>query len=130
MSASALFALLLAAGACEAPHTGTTGQQLRGERYALVLQPPAATWRSGAFFTLDVAICALSGPTSPLRLEVDARMPEHGHGMNYRPAIEALGPAQFRARGLLLHMAGRWRFEFTVVAADGRERLPLQIDIE
>jgi len=42
-------------------------------------------------------------------VDVDATMPAHRHGMNYRPRIEANGPGRWRADGLMLHMPGQWR---------------------
>ena len=46
-------------------------------------------------------------------VEVPARMPEHRHGMNYRPSLTPQGPGRWRADGLLWHMAGQdhqwWR---------------------
>jgi len=53
-------------------------------------------------------------------------MPEHGHGMNYRPTIEVLGDGRFRASGLLLHMPGRWQLSFTV--GDETLRAALTVD--
>jgi hypothetical protein len=66
-------------------------------------------WRSGRHFALDVVVCARAGAALPVALRVDADMPAHRHGMNYRPTVRALGDGRYRADGLMLHMAGRWR---------------------
>lgn len=77
------------------------------------------SWRAPAplplaqFFAIDFAICARDGSRIELP-RVDATMPEHGHGMNYRPTVETLGEGRFRADGLLLHMPGRWQLSFAV----------------
>lgn len=42
-------------------------------------------------------------------VDVDAQMPTHRHGMNYRPRLTALGPGRARADALMLHMPGPWR---------------------
>jgi hypothetical protein len=50
-------------------------------------------------------------------------MPEHRHGMNYRPSVKPLGDGRWRVEGLMFHMPGRWELQLDV-RADGRsERL-------
>lgn len=78
--------------------------------------------RVGMFFGLEVAVCARTG-ARPAELRVDAQMPEHRHGMNYRPGVASRGDGRFTARGLLLHMPGRWEFSFDVRGAAGAEVL-------
>ncbi len=69
----------------------------------------------GQPFELQVQLC----PTT-LRLQrVDAQMPEHRHGMNYRPSVTPLGDGQWRVQGMLWHMAGRWELRLNVVDAAG-----------
>ena len=41
-------------------------------------------------------------------------MPEHRHGMNYKPEVKRLAPGRWRAEGLMFHMPGKWEFVFTV----------------
>ena len=55
---------------------------------------------------------------STFSLAVDADMPAHRHGMNYRASVTALGDGRFRADGLMFHMAGRWRILFDLPASD------------
>jgi hypothetical protein len=45
---------------------------------------------------------------------VDAQMPEHRHGMNYRPTVSATGNGRYVAEGLLFHMPSRWQLRFDV----------------
>ena len=59
----------------------------------------------------------------PENVAVDAWMPEHRHGMNYRPTVTRLAPGRWRAEGLMFHMPGRWELVFTV---DG-ERLAREL---
>lgn len=47
-------------------------------------------------------------------VEVDAEMPTHRHGMNYRPRLTMLAPGQARADGLMLHMPGPWRLRIAL----------------
>jgi len=64
-------------------------------------------------FTLLVTVC----PAEARLLRVDATMPEHRHGMNYRPSVQALGPGLWRVDGLLWHMSGRWELRLDVESA-------------
>jgi hypothetical protein len=61
-------------------------------------------------FALLITLC----PADAELKRVDATMPEHRHGMNYRPGIEPLGPGRWRAQGLLWHMGGRWELRLDV----------------
>jgi hypothetical protein len=53
-------------------------------------------------------------------------MPEHRHGMNYKPGIRPVGAGRFRAEGLMFHMPGRWEFVFDL----GGERLADSVRME
>lgn len=70
-------------------------------------------------FDIDVVVEDAEGHPVDAILEVDAEMPHHGHGMNVRPTVERTGEGQFRVRGLLLHMPGRWEVAFDLGEPDG-----------
>jgi hypothetical protein len=73
----------------------------------------------GRQFAIEVQLC----PASAVLARVDASMPEHRHGMNYRPSVKSLGAGRWRVEGLMFHMPGRWELQLDV-KADGRiERL-------
>jgi hypothetical protein len=78
-------------------------------------------------FALELQVC----PPLPLAtIRVDADMPAHRHGMNYRTSVTALAqPGRFRAEGLLLHMAGRWRVIVDLPLPEGPLRLTQDIDV-
>lgn len=86
-----------------------------GVRLAWQAQPPQL--QVGQPFVLLVSLC----PADATLLSVDAHMPEHRHGMNYRPSVLALGDGRWRAEGLLWHMSGRWELEMVVQTAAGRQ---------
>ena len=67
-------------------------------------------------FALEIRACAKVPITE---LSVDAQMPEHRHGMNYKPSISKLGDNAWRADGLLFHMPGKWELVFAVATAQG-----------
>ena len=98
--------------ACEPPLHGDGVQRIEGAKHVVAWRAPAPV-PLAQFFAIDFALCARDGSRSPAP-RVDATMPEHGHGMNYRPAVERLGADRFRATGLLLHMPGRWQLAFAV----------------
>jgi hypothetical protein len=57
-------------------------------------------------------------------------MPEHRHGMNYRPTVVKGGDGVYVAEGMLFHMPGRWQLLFDV-ERDGRvERLSTDMELE
>jgi hypothetical protein len=68
-----------------------------------------AELKVGQFFAVEVVTCRA---TPADRVIVYARMPAHGHGMNYQPTREHIAPGRYRFTGLMLHMAGIWRFTF------------------
>lgn len=112
---AAAAALVPPALACTPAVLGDDGRTIEGIHFVVAWRAPARL-PLAEFFTLDFAACARDGAAVE-RPRVDATMPEHGHGMNYRPTVETLGGGRFRARGLLLHMPGRWQLSFAL--ADG-----------
>lgn len=119
--AVALAGLVPAARAC--------GETLGAGRQALVGDGWQIAWRAaptpipvGRHFALDIALCAPAGQALPATLHVDATMPEHRHGMNYRPGVSARGAGLFHAEGLMFHMPGRWELVFEWRDAAGATR--------
>lgn len=70
---------------------------------------------TGTHFSIIVRTCT---PGAEL-LRVDASMPAHRHGMNYRPSITPLGEGRWRADGLMFHMSGAWELRMDL-RQDGR----------
>lgn len=79
-------------------------------------------------FGMEVQLCDKGGVSTAQLTRVDASMPAHKHGMNYRPTIRPLGDGRFRIDGMMLHMAGQWEFAFEVVA--GKEVTRLTHDVQ
>ncbi len=101
-----LAALGLSASACEPP---VQGARLESARYALAYKLSEVA--VSRHFTMEVGACAKSG-AAPQNLKVDAQMPEHRHGMNYRPEVKRVGDGLWHVQGLMFHMPGRWQLEF------------------
>jgi hypothetical protein len=73
----------------------------------------------GHHFAIDVQVC----PEGAVLARVDASMPEHRHGMNYRPSVKPLGEGRWRVEGLMFHMPGRWELRLDVRAAGATQQL-------
>ena len=86
----------------------------------LAYAPQGGSLPLGRHFVLDIEVCAPSGATAPLLLRVDADMPAHRHGMNYRSTLRTLAPGRYVAEGLMWHMPGRWRLIFELAAPPGQ----------
>ena len=70
-------------------------------------------------FSLMIRACADATVSS---LTVDAWMPDHRHGMNYKPSVSKVGADAWRADGLLFHMPGKWELIFAVATSAGTKR--------
>ena len=75
-------------------------------------------WRVGA------------GDTTARLHKAYATMPEHRHGMNYRPLITPLGSGRFRVEGMMFHMAGHWQLAFEIQAGGETTRITHDVQIE
>jgi hypothetical protein len=73
----------------------------------------------GRHFAVAIRVC----PADAVLARVDAVMPEHRHGMNYRPSVKQVAPGEWRAEGLLFHMPGRWELRLAVRSAGRTENL-------
>ncbi len=126
--AGALFAA--PALACDPELPAGDAARIEGDRYVVAWRPRPAPIRLGEFFALEIAVCARTGAGPPAALRVDAQMPAHRHGMNYRPSVARAGEGRFIASGLLLHMPGRWEFSFELRAAEHGETLRAGVSID
>jgi hypothetical protein len=84
----------------------------------------------GRHFTIDFAVCARGKAAAPREVRLDASMPVHRHGMNYRPTVTTLRPGVYRGEGLLFHMPGRWDLAFDVVGGNGTQRLTSTLHVD
>jgi hypothetical protein len=115
----------LASLVCGAAHAcGDPGDKLASsEHYTIAYRAAPTPVVTGEHFALDITVCPLGNAPPARALRVDASMPEHRHGMNYRPTVVANGRGRYRADGLLFHMSGRWEIAFDVVTAGPSERV-------
>jgi hypothetical protein len=83
----------------------------------------------GKHFVIDLVLCPKANAALPAELRVDATMPEHKHGMNYRPSVKMLAPGQYRAEGLMFHMPGRWELVFELRGSGAPLRLSQSLQV-
>lgn len=105
---AAIAGLVGAAAACPADPAGGRGIDGEGGLRVVwsVIGPQDIA--VGENFSLDVRAC----PQDTELIGLDATMPAHRHGMNYRPSIEPIGPGRWRIQGMLWHMRGCWELAF------------------
>ena len=126
-AAGAVLAVAAAAEACAPPNAGPAGRA-ESSGIVVVFQTVPGVVEVGRHFTVDVRVCAEAPAATLTRLDAD--MPEHRHGMNYRPSLVARGPGRYVAEGLMFHMPGRWRLLFDVERDGRRVRLTTDLLVE
>ncbi len=94
-------------------------------RYRFLPAPIAVSRALG----IEVITCSRQGAAAPEHVRVDARMPAHGHGMNYRPKTTQLAAGHYRFDGFILHMPGQWQLIFDVMQAGQRTRLTAELEL-
>lgn len=113
---TALPALALLAGqagaACGDKLPATGRQFADGDTLRIAFTPRVWPVPVGRLFAMDIELCFPTAGDAALPLRVDADMPSHQHGMNYRSTVTMLAPGRYVAEGLMFHMPGRWRFVF------------------
>lgn len=88
----------------------------KGRNYTIIFTPPIDSIPLNQPFDMDVTIQGLSKQmlTYTVKLEVDAGMKAHNHGMNVRPTVTSLGKGKFKVEGMLFHMTGKWFISFVI----------------
>jgi len=118
--------ILGCAATAEACHLPGGGKHVEGNAYSIAYRTQPERISVGEHFAMELAVCSKATSALPETIGIDAWMPEHRHGMNYKAGIRALGQGRFTAEGLMLHMPGRWEFIFDV----GGERLADSVRME
>jgi hypothetical protein len=99
-----------------------TGLVVFSSHYMVAFRPEPMRIEVGEPFSLLFNVCTKNDKPAEL-VAIDAQMPEHRHGMNYRPTIVSLGNGRYRVDGMVFHMPGRWELAIDVRAGEESERL-------
>lgn len=121
-------ALALPAMACPSTEQGFLRLATSDTEVAYRWDP--AELQVGRFFTAEVVACDTANSEPVREIKVDARMPAHGHGMNYRPVATVTAPGHYKFTGLMLHMPGTWRVTIDVLRGTKRTRLTHEVKLK
>jgi hypothetical protein len=116
---------------CGVAHAcGNAGDTIaKGSQYVVAYRTAPSPIPASAHFAIDFTVCPVGNAPAPRSVRVDASMPEHRHGMNYRTTVTAKGGGRYRAEGLLFHMSGRWEIAFDVAAGGATERVASAVEL-
>ena len=103
--------------------------RLQTGRYELSYRTEPATIAVGQPFRVHGAFCRRDGDGID-SVRVDALMPEHGHGMNYKPTVTLAAGGALRAEGLVFHMPGRWHLTFAITGAGLTDNAAVVLTLE
>lgn len=106
---AAVTALPGAAAACELT-LGPDALRAEDQTYQLALQTVPAPIAVSKPFAIKLQICRKEGTAFAGRVDVDAIMPAHRHGMNYKPVLENGADGVITGSGFVFHMPGKWQF--------------------
>jgi hypothetical protein len=65
-------------------------------------------------------------PLNTVSVDVDANMPDHGHGMNQSPTVSGPSTDIYTAEGLLWHMEGEWEL-MIYISGESNENIAFTI---
>lgn len=119
-----------AAPACEAPSGFTGASRLESADVAVLYRTLPAPIEVNQPFLVEAIVCPAPPIGQAAGFKVDARMPEHRHGMNYRAHVSRRPDGVYVAEGMLFHMPGLWQLMFDVERGGKTERLMKDIDLE
>lgn len=80
-------------------------------------------------FGFELFVCG-DGRSASQRVDVDAWMPAHQHGMNYTPTVTQRGANAFDVTNMVFHMPGAWQIKVSVETDAGRELHLLDIRVK
>jgi hypothetical protein len=106
------------------------GKQLESARFSVGFRTNPGTPAVGKHFALELAVCPKAETATPESVRVDAHMPEHRHGMNYKAQVFASPGGRYKAEGLMFHMPGRWEFVFDVRSGGRTDRLTYSVVLD
>ena len=120
----------LAATAQACPATPGDGARVSDREAVIAWRADPQPIPVGRHFRLRVLACSASGVLLQGPLAVDAEMPAHRHGMNYRASVTRMADGSFAVEGMLFHMPGHWQITFELGGGMARRRLTADVTVE
>jgi len=105
-------------------------QIIDSDSYVVAFRTRPTKIEIGQHFAVEFAVCAKNAHPLPQSVTVDAQMPEHQHGMNYKPAIRKAGDRRYLAEGMMFHMPGRWELVFELKDSTQSRRLSRDLVVQ
>ena len=122
--------LLLAALVLSCEGAQVSGPRLaKTKSFSVSLQTDPAQIPVNKHFTMEFTLQSLAGAEVSEQVAVDADMPSHGHGMNTKPQLTALGGGRWRVEGMLFHMPGAWEIYVYVGRNQAMERAVFPVEL-
>ncbi|MEO1161077.1 MAG: FixH family protein [Pseudomonadota bacterium] len=115
-----------AASACSIPDGWTVMQNAREQPGQIALKLPSVPVGVGQRFSIDILVCA-GGQAAAGEIRLDATMPAHKHGMNYRPEVKPVEGNTYRGSGMFFHMPGKWQISVDLVTGSESRRFVLEV---
>ena len=129
MRSFAAIVLGLLAGCGESPAGRTVVSN--GGTYTVAFETSPASIPMNEPFTVVFKVSPRSGGVAEgAKVEIDARMPAHGHGMNRAPKLSKMPDGSTRAEGMLFHMPGHWEMYFDITQGGRSERAQVDVDLK
>lgn len=128
IGAMATLACLGTAQACEIPN-GWSAMDGGAATVEVILNQSAKAAKIGKRFDLELIVCG-DEVEAVERVVVDANMPAHRHGMNYRPIVTTLDAGRYKASGMLFHMPGEWQIVVDTFSAQTTRRHVLDVMVK
>ncbi len=109
--------------ACGEHFNSMVRQIIEAPNFTISYEPSVWPIPVGKHFAVRVQVCSKNSNDLVSGLKIDADMPAHKHGMNYKPSVSKQSDSVFLAQGLMFHMPGQWRmqFEFEASANPGQK---------
>lgn len=126
-SSLAAFGFVSITEACEFP-TNSTPMMHGTDGLKVALSQPEKGIKISQRFDLEFAVCGADDAKID-GIAVDAIMPAHRHGMNYRPIVTRLSEGRYKASGMLFHMPGQWQVIVDVLSENSPQRHTLDLTV-
>ena len=95
------------------------------KKFVVALQPPVSPPAINQIHSWQVKLSTPDGaPVAHARINVDGRMPQHGHGLPTRPQVtRELADGTYLLEGMKFSMTGWWEIKLAIQTADAADKV-------